>query len=252
MEVMPMPGQFDVYTLIAFVVALVILFKLRSILGSDTGPPERRSERKPDPRRRAGPPGGSDQGKVVTLPRREAAAPSVATGDLVVADAEQRIRAFAPNDTSVADGLVEIFKLDPAFEPPAFVNGANQAYEMIVTAFAEGNRRTLKDLLSKEVYDAFAGELLARDRRGEMIDQSFVGILKSDITEAEVKNGVASVTVRFLSQLISATRDRRGTVIAGDPQKIKEVTDLWTFSRDISTPRARQNPNWRLVATQEQ
>ena len=245
-----MPGQFDVFTLIAFVVAVVVILKLRSMLGSDTGPPERRAERSADAKRRANG-GTSEPGKVVTLPRRESAATPV-SGDIAVADAEQRIRAFAPSDAAIADGLVDIYKLDPAFEPAGFVKGARQAYEMIVTAFAEGNRKTLKDLLSKEVYEAFNGEIMARDRRGEIVDQSFVGILKADVTEADAKNGTASITVRFVSQLISATRDRRGAVIAGDPQKIKEVTDVWTFSRDISTPRARQNPNWRLVATQEQ
>ncbi|MDZ4841505.1 MAG: Tim44/TimA family putative adaptor protein [Hyphomicrobium aestuarii] len=245
-----MPGSFDIYTLIAFVVAIVVVLKLRSILGSDPGPTERRSDRSGDGKRR-GPQTGQDGGKVVTLPRREAAV-AAASGDVAVADAEQRIRAFAANDAAIADGLVEIYKLDPAFDPGGFVKGASQAYEMIVTAFAEGNRKTLKDLLSKDVYEAFNAEIMARDRRGEIVDQSFVGILKADITEAELKNGTASVTVKFLSQLISATRDRRGTVMAGDPQKIKEVTDVWTFSRDISTPRARQNPNWRLVATQDQ
>jgi predicted lipid-binding transport protein (Tim44 family) len=78
-----------------------------------------------------------------------------------------------------------------------------------------------------------------------------VGINKADIVDAEMKGGTANVTVRFVSQLISATRDRSGAVTGGDPQKIKEVTDVWTFSRDVSTARARQNLNWKLIATQE-
>lgn len=245
-----MSGQLDLLTLISLVVAVIAVWKLRSILGRDAGPPERRPERLNDTRRRNGGP-AAEPGKVVTMPRREAAAPTGPV-DVAVADAEQRIRAFAANDQAVADGLVEIYKTDPAFEPAAFVNGAKQAYEMIVTAFAEGNRKTLKELLSKDVFEAFNGEILARDRRGDIIDQSFVGITKADITEADLKSGIASITIRFVSQLISATRDRRGTVTGGDPQKIREVTDVWTFSRDISTPRARQNLNWRLVATQEQ
>ncbi|MET1046324.1 MAG: TIM44-like domain-containing protein, partial [Hyphomicrobium sp.] len=56
--------------------------------------------------------------------------------------------------------------------------------------------------------------------------------------------------VRFLSELISSTRDKTGAVIAGDAQKIRDVTDIWTFSRDISSAKALSNPNWRLVATQ--
>ena len=121
---------------------------------------------------------------------------------------------------------------------------------MIVSAFAEGNRRMLKDLLSKDVYDGFSAAIADRESRGETLDQQFVGIKKADIIEAEVKNGVATLAVRFLSELISATRDKAGEVVSGDAQKIKDVTDIWIFSRDVSTAKARGNPNWRLVATQ--
>ena len=82
------------------------------------------------------------------------------------------------------------------------------------------------------------------------MDQSFVGINKADIVELEVKSGIANITVRFVSQLISATRDKAGAILSGDPQRVKEVTDVWTFSRDISSVKALANPNWRLIATQ--
>ena len=127
-----------------------------------------------------------------------------------------------------------------------FLKGARAAYEIIVTAFAEGNRKTLKDLLSREVYDGFAGAISERESRGEQIDQSFVGIKSADIVEAELKNGMAQVTVKFVSELISATRDKAGEVIAGDPKRIKEVTDIWTFAREV----ASRDPNWKLIATQ--
>jgi predicted lipid-binding transport protein (Tim44 family) len=104
--------------------------------------------------------------------------------------------------------------------------------------------------LSRDVYDGFERAIAEREARGEQIDQSFVGINKANIVESEVRSGIASVTVRFVSQLISATRDKAGAILQGDPQRIKEVTDIWTFRRDISTPRARENPNWELVATQ--
>ena len=116
---------------------------------------------------------------------------------------------------------------------------------MIVTAFAEGNRKVLKGLLSREVFDGFQAAISDREARGEQIDQSFVGINKADIVEAEVRNGVAQVTVKFVSELISATRDRAGTVINGDPKRIKEVVDVWTFARET----ASRDPNWKLVAT---
>jgi predicted lipid-binding transport protein (Tim44 family) len=240
-----MDGKLDLFTLLTLVVAVLAILKLRSVLGKDMGGETRRDERAAE-RRRAASAGEPD---VVTMPRRDA--PPAQAGDVALADAEQRIRNFAAGDTAVAQGLLDIYKYDAMFDPAVFVKGAKQAYEMIVTAFAEGNRKTLKDLLSREVFDEFAAEIAARDKRGELIDQSFVGINKADIVEAETRNGVASITVRFVSQLITATRDRAGMVTGGDPQKIKEVTDVWTFSRDVSTARARQNLNWKLIATQE-
>jgi predicted lipid-binding transport protein (Tim44 family) len=246
-----MDGKLDMITLLSLVVAVIAVLKLRSVLGKDTGDETRRAERAAAERKRQG--AASEGGKVVTLPRREAAtgvdvAPG---GNVAVADGEQRIRSLAGADSAVVRGLLDVLKYDAAFDPVAFLGGAKQAYEIIVTAFAEANRKTLRDLLSREVFDEFATELNARDRRGEVIDQSFVGINKADIVDAEMKGGVATITVRFVSQLISATRDRTGTVTSGDPQKIREVTDVWTFSRDVSTARARQNLNWKLIATQE-
>lgn len=245
-----MDGKLDWVMVMSLVVAVFAILKLRSVLGKDTGDDERRAEKMNAERRRAA---AAADNKVVTLPRREtvAAADSAPNGEVAVADAEQRIVTFAGGDNAVARGLIDIYKYDSAFEPGGFVKGARQAYEMIVTAFAEGNRKILKDLLSREVNDEFSAEMAAREKRGELIDQSFVGINKADIVEAEIKNGVANVTVRFVSQLITATRDRTGAVTGGDPQKIREVTDVWTFSRDVSSAKARQNLNWRLVATQE-
>ncbi len=98
----------------------------------------------------------------------------------------------------------------PTFDPNHFLQGAKAAYEIIVTAFAEGNRKTLKDLLSAEVYEGFSGAIAERENRGEQIDQSFVGIKSADLVEAELKGGIAQLTVKFVSELISATRDKAG------------------------------------------
>lgn len=245
-----MDGKLDVFTLLALVVAIAAILKLRSVLGRETDADAERRDRTAAERRRAG---VQDAGKVVTMPRREpqTAETSASASVTAVADGQQHLLSFANGDAAVGKGLIDINRQDPAFDPAAFLKGARQAYEMIVTAFAEGNRKTLRDLLSREVLDEFTTELSARDRRGEIIDQSFVGISKADIVEAELKQGMAVLTVRFVSQLITATRDRTGVVIAGDPQKIREVTDVWTFSRDVSSARARQNLNWRLIATQD-
>ncbi|MCB1520134.1 MAG: Tim44 domain-containing protein [Hyphomicrobiaceae bacterium] len=245
-----MDGKIDLITLIALVVALVVILKLRSVLGRRTEDDDARLERYKAEKRKAAA-NGNGQDKVVTLPQRETSGgvtPSI--GGIAVAEAQARIRSMAGKNADVERGLLDILKLDSQFDPEHFLTGAKQAYELIVTAFAEGNRKLLKDLLSREVFESFAGAIADRESRGEQVDQSFVGISKADIVDAETKEGIASVTVKFVSQLITATRDRAGSVIAGDPQAIHEVTDIWTFCRDVSSSRARSNPNWRLVATQ--
>lgn len=241
--------KIDLFTLISLIVAVVVILKLRSVLGRRTGDEEARVERYRAERAQRAARSATDN--VVSMPRREreTVAAGPAPEDLQT-DAEERIKSYPSVEPAARAGLIEIARLDPGFDPESFIRGAKQAYEMIVTAFAEGNRKLLRDLLSRDVYESFTRAITEREGRSDQVDQSFVGIDKADILESEVKSGIASITVRFVSQLISATRDKAGAIIAGDPQRIKEVTDIWTFSRDVSTAKARANPNWRLIATQ--
>ena len=245
-----MDGRIDVSTVLFLVLAVVIFLKLRSVLGRRTGHEQTRYERykaQQETAQRNGKLPGQD--KVVTLPRRERDGelePRPAVEPQVRADLEERVRGLAGSNAGMAKGLVDIVRADETFEPDSFLKGARAAYELIVTAFAEGNRKTLKSLLSREVYDGFAGAIADREGRGEQVDQSFVGIKSADIVEAELKNGSANVTIKFVSELISATRDKAGEVVTGDPKRIKEVTDIWTFARETSS----RDPNWKLIATQ--
>ncbi|MFB9953344.1 Tim44/TimA family putative adaptor protein [Rhizobium puerariae] len=230
-------GSNDFITLFFLVAAVLIFLQLRSVLGRRTG-----NEKPPfdpySPRDVAKNPNGDDS-KVVTLPRRESQ------------DDEQRyadIDAVAKPDTPLNAALREVLKADPSFRPREFLNGARMAYEMIVMAFADGDRKTLKGLLSKEVYDGFDTAISEREARGELVKSTFVGIDKSDITQAAVKDSEAQVTVRIVSQLISATYDKAGTLIEGDQETVAEVTDIWTFARDIRS----RDPNWKLVATESE
>ena len=242
-----MDSQINIFTLVALIVAVVVIFMLRNVLGRRTPEDEARIDR--NMRAQQAQERAAAGEKVVAIPRRTGdAAPVPATAEAASADAEALVKAFAAGDSAIESGLVQLSRTDASFDPKHFLDGARQAYEMIVTAFAEGNRKVLKDLLSKEVYEGFCDAISDRESRSEQIDQSFVGINKANIVEAEVKGGMAQLTVKFVSQLISATRDKTGVVIHGDPQKIKEVTDIWTFAREVSS----RNPNWRLVATQPQ
>jgi len=246
-----MYGQFDLITLIALIVAVAAILKLRSVLGHRSDEDEQRVERLK--KREAGQRAAAETASadVITMPRRDRdplqPVPSV---EAPANNAEARIKAFSVVDPSITNGLLEIANLDTSLDPESFLTGAGRAYEMIVSAFAEGNRRALKDLLSREVYDGFVAAIGEREVREETVEQQFVGIKKADLVEAELKNGVAFLTVRFISELISAVKDKAGEVVSGDTQTIKSVTDIWTFSRDVSTAKARANPNWKLVATQ--
>ena len=246
-----MNGQIDLITLISLIVAAVAIFKLRSVLGNRTDEDEKRVERlKTRDRETQQGSGSGSTGDVITLPRRARDESALTPVSDATGDDDSHIRAYPAIDASVTDGLLEVAKYDPSLEPEAFVRGAGSAYEMIVTAFAAGDRKTLKDLLSREVYDGFVAAIADRESRGEKVEQQFVGIKKSDILEAEMKSGTAFMTVRFVSELITSTVDKSGTVLSGDPSKVSDVTDIWTFSRDVSNARALADPNWRLVATQ--
>jgi len=246
-----MYGQFDLITLIALIVAVAAILKLRSVLGHRSDEDEQRVERLK--KREAGQRAAAETASadVITMPRRDRdPLQPVPAVEAPVNNAEARIKAFSVVDPSITNGLLEIANLDTSLDPESFLTGAGRAYEMIVSAFAEGNRRALKDLLSREVYDGFVAAIGEREVREETVEQQFVGIKKADLVEAELKNGVAFLTVRFISELISAIKDKAGEVVSGDTQTIKSVTDIWTFSRDVSTAKARANPNWKLVATQ--
>jgi predicted lipid-binding transport protein (Tim44 family) len=163
-----------------------------------------------------------------------------------VEDIEARLGSHAPKDSPLARSLTQLMRADPSFDPGQFLDGAKTAYEMIVMSFAEGDEASLKQLLSAEVFEGFESAIRERETRGEKVESNLVGINKADIIESDVKNRTAYVTVKFVSELISVTRDAEGEVVEGDPKKVREVTDIWTFARDISS----KNPNWKLVATE--
>ena len=230
-------GSFDFVTLFFLVAAVIIFIQLRSVLGRRTG-----SERPPvDPySKRETAEGPEAAGKVVQLPRRDGGQDGPAT--------YAAIDAFTPAGTPLNDGLRRIADADASFDPNEFVNGAKMAYEMIVMAFADGDRKTLKGLLSREVYDGFDAAITEREAKGEVLKSTFVGIEKAEIIHAEAKDSEANVTVRIISQLISATYDKAGTVVDGDSEAVSEVDDLWTFARDTRS----RDPNWKLIATESE
>jgi predicted lipid-binding transport protein (Tim44 family) len=230
---------FDIYTIIFLALAVFIFLRLRSVLGQRTG--RERPPYDPYSAREVRP---STNDNVVALPGRGGIDTAPKPAEPV--DPGERWKGVAEAGSTVAAGLDAIAAEEPDFDAKHFVVGARAAYEMIVTAYAEGDRRNLKNLLSREVYDGFDAAIREREGRGETSESRFVSIDKSDITAAELRGRTAHVTMRFVSQLVSLTRDRSGNVIDGSPDKVTDVTDVWTFARDLSS----RDPNWKLVATE--
>jgi predicted lipid-binding transport protein (Tim44 family) len=208
-------------------IAAFLVFRLRSVLGKRTGHerPPQNPYGAPD-EGATGPRDGEDD-KIVSLPGREAAE------DI-------------PDDSPAADGLRAIRAADSNFAAGEFVEGARMAFEMVVTSFANGDRETLRPLLSDEVYENFAGAIVEREGKGETMEMTLVGIRSADLIEASMDGRVAFVTVKFVTEQIEVVRDRAGEVVSGDASKVSTVTDIWTFARNTRS----RNPNWTLVATE--
>jgi len=230
---------FDIYTIIFLALAVFIFLRLRSVLGQRTG-----RERPPyDPYSSA--PGTirpAPGDKVVALPGR---APDTKPAE-PAEPAADRWKGIAEPGSALATGLDAIAREDKTFNAKQFLVGARAAYDMIVTAYAAGDSRQLKSLLGREVYEGFETAIKEREQRGETVETRFVSIDGADITVAELRSRTAQVTVRFQSQLVSVTRAKDGAVIDGNPDKVTDVTDVWTFARDVSS----RDPNWKLVATE--
>src|SRR5690242_10750544 len=204
-----MRDVFDIYTIIFLALAVFIFLRLRSVLGQRTG-----RERPPyDPYAPRDAVRGATNDNVVTLPGRPAESaqkPSVETPPA------ERWKGIAEAGSALAVGLDAVAKEDKSFDAKHFITGARAAYEMIVLAYAEGDRRSLKNLLSRDVYEGFEAAIRERENKGETVETRFVAIEKSDITGAELRGRNAQITVRFVSQLISVTRDKSSKVIDGN------------------------------------
>jgi len=229
----------DIYTIIFLALAVFIFLRLRSVLGQRTG-----SERPPYDR--AAPnvvQRTQDNNNVVPMPGAVIdQAPQAPSADVAPSD---RWKGIAEPGTPLAAGLDAIAAQDSSFDPRHFLSGARGAYEMIVLAFANGDRRSLKDLLSSEVYESFEAVIKDREKHEQKTETRFVSIDKAELVGAEARDRAAQLTVRFVSQMISVTRDKTGAIVDGNPDKVADITDVWTFARDTSS----RDPNWKLVGT---
>ena len=212
----------DATTIVFAIVALVVLYKLRSVLGARTGAERRPLDMAPP---RPAPTKGGDN--VVTLTPK-AAAPAIDPA------------------TPGAAGLNAIMAREPTFRPADFLQGARAAYEMIVAAFAAGDVATLRNLLAPDVFANFSKAIEARRAALQTMTTTLVSLDAAEIVGAEVVGSVASVSVRFAAKMVSATRDAGGGVVEGSDTTVADHLDIWTFTRTLGA----RDPNWALSATE--
>ncbi len=215
--------------LVLFALAAVVLYRLRAVIGTRTGheaPPE--FVRRQQEARRSG-----------VQPAR---VPEIAS---------------APDDDEPIPGVPEsgrgaidaIRRAEPGFNLDEFVAGARGAYEMILMAFEEGDRETLRSLLAPDVFQAFEQGIVAREQAGLRVEARFIGVreAKLDHVAFDPDTRIADVTVRIVGELITAVRDPENRVVEGDPNEIRRQSDRWTFSREMGS----SDPNWLLTGTGE-
>ena len=127
-----------------------------------------------------------------------------------------------------------------------FIRGAKKAYETIITSFAEGDKKALKPLLNKKIFQNFSDEIDYRKKEKLKSELTFVGVKSAEIKNFEKKDNNYTFTVNFVSEIITCKKDKNNNVIEGSPDIIKTVKDVWKFSKNMWS----SNPNWYLVETQ--
>lgn len=218
-----MPADLIVYAL----VAAGLVFWLRNILGTRNG------EEKPV------------ESPLLRENRQATPAPEINGEDLINQLAARKDGKASIEGAAAQNGLIEISKFDRAFDINFFVDGAQEAFAIVVESFAAGDRATLKDLLSENVYRPFEEAIGAREQRGDKQATQIRAIRKAEVIEARLSGRTAFITMRFTADEVSVTRNAGGEIIDGHPDKATQMRDVWVFSRDLRS----RDPRWLVVET---
>jgi predicted lipid-binding transport protein (Tim44 family) len=206
-------------------IAAFLVLRLRSILGRRTG-----FERQAPPAQRSGAPAG--KGPIIEGRAEAPVPPPPATA-----------RTVPDSASPVGDALARMRQVDGSFDGARFLSGAENAFRMIVAAFAGGDRVTLRPLLSNEMYRAFETAISDREKAGETQVSEIRSIQSVGIEDADLRGTLGTITVRIVSDQVSYVKDKAEHTVSGT-DAVTEIIDLWTFERDL----AQQDPAWRLVA----
>ena len=212
-----MGNPFDPFNLILFLIAVVGFIRLRMILGRRTG--------NEDPLR---------QNKYASR---------------VSADIESLTKSKQKNQPKTKDDVL-LFLSDefPAFNKVGFVDGASNAYEMILKNYADGDLKPIKNIISKDVYNGFNEAINERKNKNKRLVNELIAFDKADIIEAKIERKSALLTVEFYSRIITYVTDENDQVIEGSKDNPVSVIDQWTFKKALKD----KSPSWQLISTQSE
>jgi predicted lipid-binding transport protein (Tim44 family) len=217
-------GNSVIQLLVLAGVAIFLILKLRSVLGTREGfekPPAPIEDARPRPARR--------------------------DFEVIQGGPDRDIVDHVTDGSPSAKALAAMKAAEPSFSVSDFLSGARGAYEMILMAFEKGDLESIRPFLSADVFTTFSEVVEAREREGLTIESHFVGLRELALQDAsfdsETREG--EIAVRFVGELTSVVRNKAGEVIEGNPTAIKRQRDVWTFARRMGV----DDPNWQLVAT---
>jgi len=222
--------------LIYAIIAAGLVFWLRNVLGTRHG-----SEReRPNP--------FTSQPDTIKPARQPAAAASPTVSAAQNTDINAGLERNMSIENELAEkGLVDIARADHSFDLPHFLRGAQDAFIMIIESFAAGDKEALKSLLADPVYKAFEQVIDERIQKGEKANVEIHSIRKTEVVKAWIKDKTALITIRFTADETSLVRDKDDIVIYGNPERITETIDIWTFGRPLKS----RDPVWILQETRE-
>lgn len=219
-----MSGGFPIDLLLFGMIAAFLVLRLRGILGRRTG-----FERPTQTERTATPAPAAAGKQGPTIDGR--AEPAAAA------------RPLPQPGSPLGMSLARMQAVDRTFDAQRFLQGAEAAFRLIVAAFAGGDRVQLRALLDDNTYRSFETAIAARETAGETQRSEVRSIEQAGIEDATLDGTTGHITVRFVSDQVAETLARDGKPVAG-ADAVAEITDLWTFSRDLAQP----DPAWRLTA----
>lgn len=164
--------------------------------------------------------------------------------ETVKIDFRTEIEDFEFSSDEVKENVKDILEKDRTLSLSSFVEGAKGAFDMVLNAYSEGDKSTLKDMLSKDLYKEFTDQLAEFKKEKLAPTKSLVSITLDEISNASLTNNLANLTLKFTSEQINFVKNSKDEVVDGDASFIETVEDEWSFERNIRS----SNPNWEITA----